>query len=495
MKKDTEVKLYMQERRKGTSQRVAAARAGMSERTGRKYEQARQLPSHLKTPHTWQTRINPFEEDWPWVVSQLERDPARPRKTLFALLCERHPGRYQATQVRTLQRHIARWRALYGPEQEVIFEQRHLPGERAQSDFTHMADLGVTIAGEAFPHMVYHFVLTYSNTEAASICFSETFEAATLRASKKPCGKLVGCQSNTAPIIGAAAVRHLDKSGQEDWTKRYAALMAHYGMQPTWNNTGVAHENGDVEQSHYRFKEAVDQALRIRGSREFPSRAAYDRFLHELVRQRNLTRSVRFRAEGEVLRPLPAAPLAPCKEVRVRVSRFSTIHLDSNVYSVPSRLIGTSVVVRVRAETLEGFVGSGLAFTLPRLVGKHRHHIDYHHLIWSLVRKPGAFAAYRYRDDLFPTTTFRLAYDRLLSQKTKRADREYVRVLHLAATTSESEVEIALSLLLEAGRLPSFEAVRDLVHLPRPQAIPQLQAPTLDLSPYDQLIPSRRSHA
>jgi len=235
--------------------------------------------------------------------------------------------------------------------------------------------------------------------------------------------------------------------------------------------------------------------LRIRGSREFPSRAAYDRFLHELVRQRNLTRSVRFRAEGEVLRPLPAAPLAPCKEVRVRVSRFSTIHLDSNVYSVPSRLIGTSVVVRVRAETLEGFVGSGLAFTLPRLVGKHRHHIDYHHLIWSLVRKPGAFAAYRYRDDLFPTTTFRLAYDRLLSQKTKRADREYVRVLHLAATTSESEVEIALSLLLEAGRLPSFEAVRDLVHLPRPQAIPQLQAPLFDLSPYDQLIPSRRSHA
>src|SRR5258708_7823692 len=232
-----------------------------------------------------------------------------------------------------------------------------------------------------------------------------------------------------------------------------------------------------------------------RQSRVSQSPRLRPRISHELVRQRNLTRSVPFRAEGEVLRPLPAAPLAPCKEVRLRVSRFSTIHLDSNVYSVPSRLIGTSVVVRVRAETLEGFVGSGLAFTLPRLVGKHRHHIDYHHLIWSLVRKPVAFAAYRYRDDLFPTTTFRLAYDRLLSQKTKRADREYVRVLHLAATTSESEVEIALSLLLEAGRLPSFQAVRDLVHLPRPQAIPQLQAPTLDLSPYDQLIPSRRSHA
>ena len=495
MKKDTEVKLYMQERRKGTSQRVAAARAGMSERTGRKYEQARQLPSHLKTPHTWQTRINPFEEDWPWVVSQLERDPARPRKTLFALLCERHPGRYQATQVRTLQRHIARWRALHGPEQEVIFEQRHIPGERAQSDFTHMADLGVTIAGEAFPHMVYHFVLTYSNTEAASICFSETFEALA-EGIEKALWQIGG-------VPEQHRTDHRSRSGASPgqvWTGRLdQALRCAHG--PLRHATNLEQHRGSSREWGCRTvplplqRGCRSSLAHPRQSRVSQSSRLRPRISHELVRQRNLTRSVRFRAEGEVLRPLPAAPLAPCKEVRLRVSRFSTIHLDSNVYSVPSRLIGTSVVVRVRAETLEGFVGSGLAFTLPRLVGKHRHHIDYHHLIWSLVRKPGAFAAYRYRDDLFPTTTFRLAYDRLLSQKTKRADREYVRVLHLAATTSESEVEIALSLLLEAGRLPSFEAVRDLVHLPRPQAIPQLQAPTLDLSPYDQLIPSRRSHA
>ncbi len=177
MKKDTEVKLLMQERRKGTAQRLAAARAGMSERTARKYEQAGQLPSHLKRPHTWATRANPFEEHWPWVIAQLERDPALQGSTLFALLCEQHPGCYRPTQIRTLQRHIARWRAVHGPEQEVIFEQRHQPGERAQSDFTHMEDLGVTIAGEPFPHMVYHFVLTYSNAEAISLCFSETFEA------------------------------------------------------------------------------------------------------------------------------------------------------------------------------------------------------------------------------------------------------------------------------------------------------------------------------
>src|SRR6266567_1020687 len=123
MKNDYEVKLYMSERRKGVSQKQAAARAGMSERTARKYEQAGALPSALKRPHAWQTRSNPYEEDCPWVVQQLERDPALQSTTLFALLCERHPDRYRPTQDRTLRRHIARWRVLHGPAKEVIFEK------------------------------------------------------------------------------------------------------------------------------------------------------------------------------------------------------------------------------------------------------------------------------------------------------------------------------------------------------------------------------------
>ena len=493
MKKDTEVKLLMQERRKGIPQRLAAARAGMGERTARKYEQAGELPSQLKRPHTWATRDNPFEQDWPWVVAQLERDPALQGSTLFALLCEQHPGRYRPTQIRTLQRHIAKWRAVSGPEQEVIFEQRHQPAERAQSDFTHMEDLGVTIAGEPFPHMVYHFVLTYSNVEAASICFSETFEALA-EGIEKALWQIGGVPEQHRTDHLSAAVRHLRKEEREDWTLRYQALMQHYGMQPTWNNQGVAHENGDVEQSHHRFKQAVDQALRVRWSRDFSNRAAYEHFLQDLVYKRNQTRDVRFTAEKEVLRPLPAAPLSPCKELRVTVSRFSTIHVNSNIYSVPSRLIGTTVMVRVRAETLEGYVGTSAVFILPRLIGKHQHRIDYHHVIWSLVRKPGAFAAYQYRDELFPTTTFRLAYDRLLADWPKRANQEYVRMLYLAATTSESEVETALCLLLEAAILPTLVAVRDLVHLPGVQSVPQLHTPTLDLSPYDQLIPSRRTN-
>lgn len=371
MKKDTEVKLLMQERHKGTAQRLAAARAGMSERTARQYEHAGQLPSQMKQPHTWHTR----EEDWPWVVTQLERDPALQGSTLFALLCEQHPDRSRPTQVRTLQRHIARWKAVHGPEQEVIFTQ-HTPGERAQSDFTHMADLGVTLAGEPFPHMVYHFVLTYSNMEAASICFGETFEALA-EGIEKALWQLGGVAQQHRTDHLSAAVKHEGKSGAHDWTERSQALMAHYGMQPTWNNTGVAHENGDVEQSHYRaHRRPLTRHCGYGQAVTRESRSAYEHFLQDLISKRNHTRAARAANAREYLRPLPATSLAPCKEVRVTVSRFSTFHLDSNVYSVPSRLIGTCVMIRVRAETLEGYVGTSCVFLLPRLVGKHQQQME-----------------------------------------------------------------------------------------------------------------------
>ncbi len=383
---------------------------------------------------------------------------------------------------------------LHGPDREVMFAQQHTPGERGQSDFTHMEDLGVTLAGVPFPHMVHHFVLTYSNVEAVSICLSESFEALA-EGIEKALWQIGGVPKQHRTDHLTAAVKNGGKHHAKDWTVRYDALMVHYGMQPTKNNVTIAHENGDVEQSHHRFKQAVDQALRVRASRDFPSREAYERFLVDLIRVRNLKRSARFAEEQEALQPLPTTVLAPCQEVRVMVSQFSTIQIKANVYSVPSRLIGTSLLVRLKAETLEGYVGSTVAFTIPRLIGKQQHRIDYRHVIWSLVRKPGAFAAYRYRDDLFPTTTFRLAYDRLTSSGVERADRDYVRLLHLAASTSESEVETALTLLLETSLLPTFDAVRDLVHLPHCAPVLALSTPYLDLSPYDNLIPSRRTHA
>ncbi len=493
MKSDREVQRMLRERHHGKRLDQAAARAGMSVPTARKYLQAGKLPSQLKVPRTYRTRPDPFAADWPWVQAQLERDPALQAKTLFDLLCERDPGRYQPNQLRTLQRHIASWRALHGPEQPVIFEQVHQPGRMAQSDFTHMTDLGVTLAGTPFPHLIYHLVLTYSNVEAVQICFSESFESLA--------GGLEAClwQIGGVPQLHrtdnlSPAVHVLDRGGRKQFTERYLALMGHYGLQPTTNTPGEAHENGDVEQSHYRFKQAVDQALRVRGSRDFPDRATYAQFLHDLVRQRNRTRAVRWATEQVALRPLPATPLAPCRELRLTVTRFSTIQVLRNTYSVPSRLIGTTLTVRVRAETLELYVGTTLTLTLPRLHGQRQQRIDYRHIIWSLVRKPGAFAAYRYRDELFPSLVFRQAYDRLQTELPQQADREYLRVLHLAASTAESEVVVALALVLESGAAPTFDAVRTLVQPPQPVVVPELPPAVLDLRVYDQLLEARCAH-
>jgi hypothetical protein len=491
MKKDAEVQLLLRERQKGRTQVQAAARAGMSERTARKYEQGGALPSQLKRPRTHRTRPDPFLDDWPWIVAHLERDSALQAKTLFELLCVQQPGRYQPSQLRTLQRHIKTWRALHGPEQEVYFPQVHTPGKLAQSDFTHMSDLEVTLGGLPFPHLLYHLVLTYSNVEAVSLCFAESFES--LAEGLERClWQLGGVPAQHRTDQLSAAVRQLDQAGRHDFTDRYRALMAHYGMQPTTTVAGEAHHNGDVEQAHYRFKQAVDQAVRVRGSRDFADRAAYERFVHELVRQRNLTRTVHFATEQQALRPLPAAPLHPCRELRVRVSRFSTIHVLENTYSVPSRLIGTTLTVRLRAETVEAYLGTTLVGAMPRLSGRQQHRIHYQHVIWSLVRKPGAFAAYRYRDDLFPTLTFRQTYDVLCAQRPERADREYVRLLHLAATTSEAAVDATLTLLLGAHRLPTFDTVRDVVRDPQIAAVPHLSAPPLDFAIYDSLLPTQR---
>jgi len=494
MKQDAEVLLMLRERAKGRTQEQAAARSGMSVRTVRSYERRARLPSQLKQPRTYRSRPDPFAEDWPWVSAQLKDDPALQSQTLFELLCDLHPGRYQEGQLRTLQRHIAAWRAQYGPEREVMFPQIHEPGEAAQSDFTYMTSLGVTLGGVPFPHLVYHLVLVYSNIEAVRICFSESFES--LVEGFESCLWQIGGvpRQHRTDHLGAA-IHPLDADGRAQAKRRYDLLMAHYGLEPTTNNLGVAHENGDVEQEHRQFKRAVDQALRARGSREFADRPSYARFLQNLIKQRNLRRQERWLEEREALRPLPAAPLELCREVRVPVSRFSTIQVLRNTYSVPSRLIGTTLLVRVHSETLEVYRATTRLLTMPRLLGTGQHRIDYRHVIWSLVRKPGAFAHYRYRDDLFPSLTFRRADDARGSQVPERADRHYVRLRHLAASTAESEVEAALGLLLDQGVTPTFDAVRDLVRTPSVQRVPELSSPVLDLSTYDRLLSRTAAHA
>ena len=326
MKKDGEIRLLRDERRRGATQKLGAARTGMSERTARKYEKSGLLPSQTIKPRQHRTRENPFAVDWPWVEGELKRDPALQTKTLFALLAQAFPGRYQEGQLRTLQRHVHAWRVQHGPGQEVMFAQVHLPGQMAQSDFTSMNALGITLGGVPFEHLLFHMVLTYSNFEAVRVCFSESFEALAegIEFSLWQIGGVPECH-RTDNL--SAAVRDLDRDGLHEFTANYRAVLDHYGMQPSANTAGCANQNGDVEQSHHRFKMAIDQALRARGSRDFADRGAYERFLLEQVRVRNLTRSERWAKEQPALKPLPATRLDFTREATVSVSRFSLVRL------------------------------------------------------------------------------------------------------------------------------------------------------------------------
>ena len=349
-----------------------------------------------------------------------------------------------------------------------------------------MDKLGVTIQGQPFPHLVYHFVLTCSNWEHVSLCFSESFASLS-----------VGLQ-NALWALGAAPERHRTdrmtlavhhEGNPEQYTARYQALMRHYGLTAEATNPASGHENGDCEQAHRRFKEALAQALLLRGSRDFTSREEYWAFVLDVVARRNASRGEQFRQEATRLRPLPAQRLATQERQRVRVGQGSTIAVKKNTYSVPARLIGEQVEVRIGAEEIEVWYAAARVQTMERLRGQSRHRIDYRHVIDWLVRKPGAFARYVYREDLYPTVTFRRAYDALQAAAGRRADREYLRILQLAAAAGEACVEAALTKLLEQRQTVSEQAVQTLLGSDTQLSVAaQVTVPAVDLRQYDELL-------
>jgi Mu transposase, C-terminal domain len=466
---------------------VAAMRVDMDRKTARKYRDQAKLPSELETwPRTWRTRDDPFADVWDEVREQLEASPGLQAKTLFEWLQRRFPDRFQDGQLRTLQRRVRQWEATFGPPKEVFFAQTHHPGRLGASDFTHMTSLGVTIGGQPFDHMVYHFVLTYSNWETISICFSESFESLS-DGLQQALWELGGVPQRHRTDRMSLAVTNASDS--KEFTRRYQALTDHYGLEMEKINARQAHENGDAEQSHNRFKEAVDQALLLRGSRNFVDRAAYARFLRDIRDQRNGGRQARFAEERVLLRPLPAARLESYKRVRVRVRAGSTIHPDRNAYSVDSRLIGEWVDVRLYAEELEVWFAGKMVERIPRLRGQQKHRINYRHVIDWLVRKPGAFENYRYREDLFPTSRFRMAYDVLREEMPNRASREYLQILELAARENEDMVDSALRSLLEEEQAINVEAVKERVECRETaRPITEVLVEATDLSCFDGLF-------
>ena len=472
--------------KKEKTQTVAAEKSGMDPKTARKYIRSKKLPSQSKEPRRWRTREDYFKEVWQEVKNFLENNSGLDAKTLFQYLQREYPGIFSDGQLRTLQRQVKRWRALDGPSKEIYFPQRHTSGDLSESDFTHMNSLEVTIEGELFRHMLYHFVLTYSNWEAVTICFSESFESLS-----------EGLQ-NALWELGGVPIRHrtdhmtaavYKECNPEEFTSRYRGLLSHYGLHGEKIRVGEAHENGDVEQGHKGIKHSLDQSLMLRGNRDFSSREEYASFIRKVVDQLNSGRQVRFREELKVLRRLPTYRLDDFRRFKVKVGPSSTISLLHNVYSVNSRLIGEELDIRLHAEYFEVWYGQKKVEKIERLRGEKCHRIQYRHIIDWLVRKPGAFENYRYREDLFPTLRFRMAYDWLKHERAANAHKEYLQILQLAAKETEIGVDQALQILLLSEEAISAVRVQEILSLGKPIVSPQeVSVLAVDLASYDTLI-------
>ncbi len=485
---DNQVRKLMKELKKTKTKALAAVKSGMDEKTARKYEYLGKLPSEIKVDHTWRTREDPFIDVWPEITAKLQVNSGLEGKTLFHHIQRKYPGTFQDGQLRTLQRRIKRWRATEGPAKEVYFPQIYYPGDLCQSDFTNMNKLGVTISGQRFNHLIYHFVLPYSNWETGTICFSESFESLS-EGLQNAFWELGGLPKRHRTDRFTAAISSLSKDKKDHFTLRYSALMRYYRVTHHVIGAGRPNENGDIEQRHFRFKNAVEQSLLLRGSRNFVNREDYALFLKKLFNELNAGREKRFREELKVLRRLPERRYDSCKRLSVKVGPSSTIRVSHNTYSVNSRLIGETVQIRLYAEYFEVWYGQKCIDKLPRLRGSGGHRIQYRHIIDWLVRKPGAFENYRYHKDMFPTHRFRMAYDAL-----KHNSKEYLKILHLAARQSEVKVDQALEVMINKGLPINYSAVLDLVRETEENTIVRnIQIAPVDISEYDRLFDERMS--
>jgi len=485
---DAQVRLMRQKRMDGKTQAAAAAASSMSLRTAREWDSG-PAPSTTKQLRDWRTRPDPFAAVWGTDVEPLLRSDTKgvlEAKLVLELLRTRYPEQFHAGQARTLQRRFRDWRAHHGPEPEVFFEQVAVPGREAAIDFTHGTDLGVTIAGDPFPHLLFEFVLSYSHWTWVTVAFGETFEAL-VSGVQGALWALGGVPDVLRSDNLSAATHELKASSGRDLTTRFRAVLEHYRLRSTRITPGRAHENGVAEQAHRRLKSLVAQALLVRGHAAFEDVAAYDAFVQEVVAYwRNRPAAARLAEERSALHALPAAAIPSYTTYYPVVRRWSTIRVGHRTYSVPAQLMGHTVEARVHANVVEVRYRDRVVQTMPRLRKEDAHRIDYRHVIGWLVRKPGAFARYRYREDLYPSVTFRRAYDALVRTHGERADIEYLRILQLAATAGEARVEEVLRVVLD--QVGGFDYVTVQAQVAPPAfVVPVIHIPVPDLTIYDAL--------
>ena len=471
---------------------IAAAKASISTTTAYRYEQAHQLPSSQKKARG-RRRPDPlidfFDAE---VVPMLKAAPALRPVAIFEEMQRRHPT-LSAGARRTLERRIRSWRALYGADQEVIFRQVHEPGRMGLSDFTDMTELGVTVAGIRLEHRLYHFRLAYSGFEHGHVILGGESYVALAEGLQNALWTLGGAPLEHRSDSLSAAFRNLDQDAREDLTQRYDALCAHYGMQPTRNNRGVAHENGAIESVHGHLKKAVKDALLLRGTADFNDLAGYRRFIDEITSRKNGHHAKRIAAERPALQPLPGQRTCDYEDTVITVTSSGGFTLRKVFYTVPSRLIGYRLRVRLYDDRLDVFIGATLLMTLARgraaPNGNHGHVVDYRHVIHALRRKPMALLNLVYRDQLFPRDAYRLTFDRLLDKlPEKSACRLMVELLALAHERGcEAELANLLSDDLAAAQLPDLAALRARF-APDPAALPEVVVHLTPLIAYEALL-------
>lgn len=436
---------------------MSAMKAGMTRNTARKYLRQNDVMEQGRSPHTWRTRPDPLEKIWPEALKMLRQAPELEAKALFEHLRAKLAEEIGAELLRTFQRRVRRWRLMEGGEKEVYFTQDHKPGEELAVDWTDMSSLKITIGGRAFEHKLFHAVLPYSNWEWAVRARSES--TLSLRGGLNATfGRLGRVTRRLLTDHSSTATHQLSRDGERrGFNEEYLNVCAHFGLEPRTINVKCPQENGDCESSHGHLKRRMHQHLLLRGSRDFGSEEEYDRFLIGVLESSNKRRTERMKEELAAMREMAVEPVPDYRELMVTVGNNSTIRLRKMVYSVPSRLIGAKLLARSYEDRIVLLEGAQEVAQLPRVLRDGGAVIDFRHLIGHLLRKPGAFANYRWREELFPAPVYRTAYDHL-TRTTHEADRRYLEVLKVAADEGLTAVENALEALL-SGPHPVVSAV------------------------------------
>ena len=480
--------------RKTNTTAVAAARASISTATAYRIGKDPRLPSQKQVPRD-RRRPDPLADIFDAeVVPMLKAAPGLRSVAVFEELIRRHPGLGGGVR-RTLERRIRSWRAIHGAEQEVIFRQDHVPGRAGLSDFTTMGEAAITIAGAPLDHRLYHFRLAYSGFQHAHVVLGGESFTALAEGLQNALWSLGGTPREHRSDSLSAAFRNLDHNARADLTRRYGDLCTHYGMTATRNNAGIAHENGSIEGPHGHLKRAIADALLLRGSADFDDLPAYRGFVDEIVSRRNARNAKRIDSERAELQELPGRRTPDYEDVSVRITSSGGFTLRKVFYTVPSRLIGHRLRVRLFDDRLDIFIGGTHLTTLPRgradASGKHGQVVDYRHVIHALRRKPMALLNLVYRGQLFPRQAYRRTFDVLLERLSERqACRVMVELLAMAHERNcESDLAGQLSACLQAGQLPDMRVLRARF-APDPARLPTVVVHLAPLSAYEDLLGS-----